>query len=61
MLPTLVIEGWEFFQDPFWRGPKPTAETTFEISLVGDERRWRVKAGKLYTEAFSDCDHSMAG
>jgi hypothetical protein len=23
-------------------GPKPTLETIFEVSLVGDERRWRV-------------------
>ena len=33
-----VWEGWEFFQDSFWHGPKPTPETVFEISLVGDER-----------------------
>jgi len=39
-----VREGWEFFQDPFWRGPTPSRDTTFEISLVGDERRWLVKA-----------------
>jgi hypothetical protein len=39
-----VREGWNFFQDPFWRGPKPTRETVFEISLVGDERRWWIRA-----------------
>jgi hypothetical protein len=31
--------------DPFWRGPKPNPETIFEISFVGDERKWRVKVG----------------
>ena len=38
-------ERWEFFQDSFWRGPKPNLKTVFEISLVGDDRRWFVKAG----------------
>jgi hypothetical protein len=30
-----VREGWEFFQDSFWYGPKPTLETVFDVSLVG--------------------------
>jgi hypothetical protein len=37
-----VREGMDFFADPFWRGPKPTPEAVFEVSLVGDERVWRV-------------------
>ena len=36
-----------WFADPYWRGPKPTLETVFEVRLVGDERRWRVIAAKV--------------
>jgi hypothetical protein len=36
---------YRFLHDPHWRGPRPTPETIFEISLVGDERKWRVKVG----------------
>ena len=32
-------EGMDFFVDPFWRGPKPTLETLFTVSLVGGEGR----------------------
>jgi hypothetical protein len=41
-----VREGMDFFADPFWRGPKPDVETLFEVSLVGDERKWRVGGRK---------------
>jgi len=37
-----VREGWNFFKDPFWQGQKPNLETLFEVSLVGDERKWIV-------------------
>jgi hypothetical protein len=40
-----VRTAYKFFNDPHWRGPKPTPETIFEISLVGDERSWRVRVG----------------
>ena len=41
-----VQEGMNFFADPFWQGPKPNVETLFEVSLVGDERRFKVKGRK---------------
>jgi hypothetical protein len=41
-----VREGWEFFHDSFWRGPRPTFDTVFEITLIGDERRWWVRGRK---------------
>ncbi len=37
-----VRTAMRWFADPHWRGPKPTLETMFEVSLVGDERKWRV-------------------
>ncbi len=39
-----VRNGMRFFADPFWKGPKPDANTVFEVSLVGDQRKWRVSA-----------------
>lgn len=33
-----------FFNDPFWKGPKPNAETVLEISPMGGERV-RVRVG----------------
>ena len=33
----------KFFSHPFWRGPKSNLETIFEVSLVGHERRFKVK------------------
>jgi hypothetical protein len=41
-----VRTAMRWFADPHWRGLKPTVETIFEVSLIGDERRWRVLAGK---------------
>jgi len=46
-----VREGWEFFRDPFWRGPKPTPETLFKVSLIGDERTWSVEGKKALQTA----------
>ena len=36
----------EWFADPYWSGPKPTLETIFEVTLVGDERQWKVLGAK---------------
>jgi hypothetical protein len=40
-----VRTAYKFFNDPHWRGPKPNLDTIFEISLVGDERKWNVRVG----------------
>jgi hypothetical protein len=48
--PTLfaaVRTAWDFFQSSYWRGERPNLETVFEVSLVGDDRKWRVKAGRV--------------
>jgi hypothetical protein len=33
-----------FFRADFWKGPKPKPETILEISPMGIERRWRIRA-----------------
>ena len=40
-------EALDWFTDPHWRGPRPTPSTVLEVTLVGDERRWRVPARKV--------------
>jgi hypothetical protein len=45
-----------FFADPFWRGPKPTPETIFEVVLVGDERKWRVRGRMALAAKFGPSD-----
>lgn len=39
-----VANGIEWFADPYWRGPKPQRNTVYEVDVVGDERRWKVRA-----------------
>ena len=31
----------EFFADPLWKGPRPTMDTIYKVSLIGDDRVWR--------------------
>jgi hypothetical protein len=31
------------FNYPFWRGPKPRADEIYSVSVVGDERKWKVR------------------
>lgn len=35
------------FADPSWRGPKPSPKEVFTVTLVGDDRRWRVSGYPL--------------
>jgi hypothetical protein len=37
-----VAEAITWFADPYWHGPKPRRDTVYEVSLVGDERTWKV-------------------
>lgn len=39
-----VSQAIDWFNDPFWKGPKPMRETIFDVSVVGREGRWRVAA-----------------
>ena len=36
-----------FFADPYWRGPKHSPGAIFTMALVGDDRTWRVRAGRV--------------
>ena len=37
-----VARAKEFFESDFWKGPKPKPETVYLVTLVGDERSFRV-------------------
>lgn len=37
----------DWLAESYWRGPKPRRDTVYEVSLVGDERRWKVRAASV--------------
>ena len=42
-----VANAIEWFADSYWHGPKPRKDTVYEVSLVGDERTWKVHAASV--------------
>ena len=43
-----------FFADPYWRRrPKTRTDTVFKVALVGDERKWRVRASSVNNHIFA--------
>ena len=42
-----VQNGIDWFADSYWHGPKPRRDTVYEVSLVGDDRRWQVHAASV--------------
>jgi hypothetical protein len=43
----VVRNALRFFSDPFWRGPKPKPDELFTVSIVGDDRHWRVRGDRV--------------
>src|SRR5215471_11282237 len=43
-----VNRAMNWFADPYWRGPRPGPNTVFEVTLVGDARKWRVTACRVH-------------
>ena len=41
----------EWFGDSFWKGPRPTMDTVFRVSLVGEDRTWRVRGSSVLVDA----------
>ena len=37
-----VAKAIDFFADDFWHGPKLQRDTVYEVSVVGDDRTWKV-------------------
>jgi hypothetical protein len=37
----------EFFCSPNWNGPRPRRDTLLEVTILGDQRRYRVVAGRI--------------
>lgn len=40
-----------FFERDYWQGPKPNAGTVFEVTVVGEQRTYRVSAADVMVEA----------
>jgi hypothetical protein len=36
-----------FFCGPNWKGPRPRRDTVLDVTLVGDEMRYHVVAGRI--------------
>jgi hypothetical protein len=37
----------DFFQAPIWKGPRPTEDCILEVLVLGDQKRYRVRAGQV--------------
>jgi hypothetical protein len=37
----------DFFERPFWKGPKPRPDTLLEVHVVGSHKRYRVTASRV--------------
>jgi hypothetical protein len=44
----------EFFCAPHWKGPRPRRNTILEVIISGDQRRYRVIAGRIERWAFQN-------
>ena len=37
----------EFFCAPHWKGPRPLRNTVLYVTVIGEQRRYRVVAGRI--------------
>jgi hypothetical protein len=37
----------EFFCAPHWKGPRPARNTLLDVTVLGDQQRYRVVAGRI--------------
>jgi hypothetical protein len=42
----------EFFCSPHWKGPRPQRDTILHVTVLGDQARYRVLAGRVERWAF---------
>jgi hypothetical protein len=42
----------EFFCAPHWKGPRPRRTTILDVTILGDQQRYRVLAGRIEQWAF---------
>ena len=43
----VAAKALEFFCAPNWKGPRPRRDTLLEVTILGDQRRYRVVAGRI--------------
>jgi len=48
----VAAKALDFFCAPNWKGPRPRRNTLFEATVLGDQRRYRVLAGRIEQWAF---------
>ena len=43
----VAAKALDFFCAPNWKGPRPRRDTLLEVTILGDQRRYRVVAGRI--------------
>jgi len=43
----VAAKALEFFCASNWKGPRPRRDTLLEVTILGDQRRYRVVAGRI--------------
>ena len=43
----VATEPLEFFCAPNWKGPRPARNTLVDVTVLGDQRRYRVLTGRI--------------
>lgn len=43
----VAAKALEFFCAPQWKGPRPRRNTVLDVTILGDQKRYRVLAGRI--------------
>ena len=43
----VAAKALEFFRAPHWKGPRPARNTLLDVTVLGDQQRYRVVAGRI--------------
>jgi len=47
----VAAKALEFFCAPHWKGPRPRRDTVLYVTVMGEQRRYKVMAGRIETWA----------
>jgi hypothetical protein len=48
----VAVKALEFFSAPHWKGPRPHRNTILNVTMVGEEKRYRVLVARIERWAF---------
>ena len=47
----VAAKALEFFCAPHWKGPRPRRNTVLDVTVMGEQQKYRVVAGRIETWA----------